>query len=184
MVPFGSNVTRLPWPDFDELFEYDGTRALVSEVDFPAGGDTFQLFRKRSNRTLPRNRITVIVGSEVWPGANAARSYTDGTDQGFRPGAVLGAPQIASSTADLHRWHRAIEEGDVLGAEARAMLHAPRIRMNESGGSYAYGWMDDGHHETGNPGRLASRRLGLGRLQQRGVLLPLGGVPHRDPVIL
>lgn len=51
------NAVWVPWPAFATDFAHDATKPLVFEVDFPAGGDTFQLFKNRSAATFPRNRI-------------------------------------------------------------------------------------------------------------------------------
>jgi len=56
-LPNAQNQVWVPWPSFQGPFEYDNAQSLVFEIDFPMGGQTFQLFRNRSPTVLPANRI-------------------------------------------------------------------------------------------------------------------------------
>jgi hypothetical protein len=48
-VPFVIDAEWIPWPEFEVDFEYDVDRPLVFDFQMPEGGDTFQLFKNRSN---------------------------------------------------------------------------------------------------------------------------------------
>ncbi len=48
-VPFSLDAEWIDWPTFDADFEYNKKSPLIFEYNMPEGGDTFQLFRNRSN---------------------------------------------------------------------------------------------------------------------------------------
>ena len=62
---------------------------------------------------------------------------------GFR-----GATGIYSTTGDLYRWHRALQENRVLSEESRRKLLAPHVALGETEHA-AYGWfLTSGPHDS------------------------------------
>ena len=49
IVPFGSDVEWIEWPEFRTDVEFDPNLGVVFEFNMPEGGTTFQLFKNRSN---------------------------------------------------------------------------------------------------------------------------------------
>lgn len=72
-VPFGVDVEWVDWPAFNTDFEVDLSHPVVFEWDMPEGGDTFQLFRQRSNGNFQTHRQFNNGGSER---ANTIRENT------------------------------------------------------------------------------------------------------------
>ncbi len=56
-VSFETNADWIEWPEFRTDFQYDDASGLLLEVDMPEGGDTFQLFRNRSNGNFQTYRM-------------------------------------------------------------------------------------------------------------------------------
>ncbi len=56
-TPVDLDARWVPWPEFQQDFEYNSINDLLLFWDMPEGGDTFQLFKNDSTRSFPRNRI-------------------------------------------------------------------------------------------------------------------------------
>ena len=62
---------------------------------------------------------------------------------------MLGNGGLYTTLNDMSRWHRALQDGTVLSAEATALMHTPHVQCEEGDPDhYGYGWVV----ETATPG--------------------------------
>jgi len=75
-----------------------------------------------------------------WDVENVARWYVGNQDNGnalekpYPYWNIMGNGEMLSTTADMHRWHQALQGDTILSAEMRRLLYTPFLS------NYAYGW--------------------------------------------
>ena len=54
--------------------------------------------------------------------------------------AIMGAGGMVSTVGDLYRWHRTVQQGEILSKESMEAYSSVQLRMDERGGE-GYGWI-------------------------------------------
>jgi CubicO group peptidase (beta-lactamase class C family) len=129
--------TALQFPP-GERYSYSNVGYMIlGQIVSRAAGTTFEVFL-RDHLFAPAGVPGIRFTGTPMPGAELARGYVDGT-RGNRPDQMTvsssrGAGGFTCTTGELYRWIKAIHDGPVLDADARARLFSPPRS------TFAYGW--------------------------------------------
>lgn len=127
-------------------YDYSNTGyALLAAIVQETTGRPFTRYMREEIFAPAGLTATGFFGDD-WTGRQVATAYRNGERQGPPsefPGPFwgnMGNGGVMSTTADLYRWFRGLESGELLGTEAARKMFAPHAPMPGDGQSYGYGW--------------------------------------------